>query len=43
MPVQELGIKSRSNITDCCKGRNKTAGKHPITGERLHWRYADTE
>lgn len=40
---KELGIKSRSNITDCCKGRNKTAGKHPITGERLHWRYADTE
>lgn len=40
---KELGIKSRSNITDCCKGRSKTAGKHPITGERLHWRYADTE
>lgn len=40
---KELGIKSRSNITGCCKGITKTAGKHPITGERLHWRYADTK
>lgn len=40
---KELGIKSSNNITDCCRGRNKSAGKHPITGERLHWRYADTK
>lgn len=32
-------IKSRSNITDCCLGKRKTAGKHPQTGEKLHWRY----
>ena len=27
-----------SNIGACFKGRQKTAGKHPITGERLHWK-----
>ena len=32
-------IKSRSNITDCCLGKRKSAGKHPETGEKLHWRY----
>lgn len=32
-------IKSRSNITDCCLGKRKSAGKHPETGEKLYWRY----
>ena len=32
-------IKSRSNITDSCLGKRKSAGKHPETGEKLHWRY----
>ena len=30
-----------SNITECCLGHRKSAGKHPITGEKLHWVYTD--
>lgn len=32
-------LKSRSNITACCLGKRKSAGKHPETGEKLHWCY----
>ena len=28
-------------IGQCCKGKCKTAGKHPDTGERLKWMYYD--
>lgn len=35
---KELGI-DRTYITTCCKGKQKSAGKHPITGEKLHWIY----
>ena len=28
-----------SNITVCCQGKNKSAGKHPATGEKLIWMY----
>lgn len=28
---------NRGSITSCIKGRLKSAGKHPITGERLTW------
>lgn len=31
----------RTCIFDCCTGNQKTSGKHPITGERLHWLYAE--
>lgn len=31
----------QSNISKCCNGRLKSAGKHPITGEKLTWRYLD--
>lgn len=34
------GLNSVSGIGQCCKGQRKTSGKHPITGEALHWRYA---
>ena len=36
-------IKSKSNIRECCdgSGRYKSAGKHPITGEKLKWEYVD--
>lgn len=36
-------IKSKSNIRECCNGsgRYKTAGKHPITGEKLKWEYVN--
>lgn len=30
-----------SQIIKCCKDTAKSAGKHPITGEPLHWKYAD--
>lgn len=28
---------NRGSITSCLKGRLKSAGKHPITGEKLTW------
>ena len=41
MEVQrKLGIP-HSNISDCCNGKYKSAGKHPVTGEKLHWRYVN--
>lgn len=30
-----------SQIIKCCKGVAKSAGKHPVTREPLHWRYID--
>ena len=27
----------QGTISKCCSGKRKTAGKHPITGEPLHW------
>lgn len=37
------GLKSHTGIQDCCKnngnGAHKSAGKHPETGEKLHWEY----
>jgi hypothetical protein len=32
----ELGINA-SYISACLAGTQKSAGKHPITGEKLHW------
>ena len=39
---QELHIRS-SDISRCCKKvrGHYSAGRHPITGERLHWLYAN--
>ena len=31
----------KNGINRCCLGSCKSAGKHPITGEKLHWIYAD--
>jgi hypothetical protein len=33
-----LGIDP-SGVIKCCKGKRKTCGKHPTTGEPLHWLY----
>lgn len=33
------GLKSSSDVIYCCKGKSKTAGKHPETKERLEWMY----
>lgn len=30
---------SSGDIARCCKGKRKTAGKHPITREKLKWKY----
>lgn len=32
-------LNIRSNIVNCCNGKIKSAGKHPETGEPLHWKY----
>ena len=32
-------LKSLTNITNCCRGKQKSAGKDPITKEKLHWMY----
>lgn len=37
---RKMGIKA-SSVTANCKGRRKSAGKHPTTGESLVWQYAD--
>ena len=29
----------RTSINNCVCGRSKTSGKHPMTGEKLHWMY----
>lgn len=29
----------QSSISNCCRGKLKSAGKHPETGEKLVWRY----
>ena len=31
----------KADIAKCCKGKLRHAGKHPVTGERLTWFYAD--
>ena len=37
------GLKTQTSILDYLHKRNgrKSAGKHPITGEKLHWQYAE--
>lgn len=32
---------NHGHIAQCCKGNRKSAGKHYITGEKLHWAYTD--
>lgn len=32
---------SRSNVNHCCRKEQKTAGRHPITGEKLEWMFYD--
>lgn len=33
---KQIGVDS-SDIRKCCKGLQKHAGRHPVTGEKLHW------
>ena len=40
--AQDASVKMRccrENIVTCCRGRLKSAGKHPITSEKLVWKY----
>ena len=37
------GLKGLTSIINQLKGRARSAGKHPITGEKLHWEYVDEE
>ena len=30
---------AHQNISKCCKGKYKSAGKHPVTNEKLIWEY----
>lgn len=34
-------LKSKSGVRECCVGIVKSAGKHPETGEKLHWEYVE--
>ena len=36
--VKKYGI-NESNIINCCKGKQKWAGNHPDTGEKMIWMY----
>lgn len=31
----------RGKISEVCRGKRKSAGKHPLTAEPLHWRYIE--
>jgi len=33
------GLKRVVSICDCCNGKRKYTGKHPVTGEKLTWKY----
>lgn len=35
------GLNSVSGIGQCCRGKQKTSGKHPETGEPLHWAFEE--
>lgn len=37
------GLKNSTPISRCCKGERKTAGKHPISGERLIWKFYEAK
>lgn len=32
---------AHQDISACCRGKSKSAGKHPVTGEKLVWRYTE--
>lgn len=37
----EYYLINSSSISACCRGKRKSAGKHPVTGEKLKWKYID--
>ena len=34
-----IGLTKSQPISWVCSGKRKSAGKHPVTGEKLHWMY----
>lgn len=39
--AERKGKISYTHICSCCKGKRKSAGKHPVTGEKLVWMYLE--
>lgn len=39
---KQTGVCSQ-NIAKACKGKYQSAGKHPATGEKLHWYYVEDQ
>lgn len=39
---RQIGVDS-SDIRKCCRGLKKHAGRHPVTGQELHWTYFNKE
>lgn len=39
LAAEWAGLKNSTPISRCCNGERKTAGKHPITKERLRWSF----
>ena len=39
---EKYGIHHQ-DISKCCKNKRKSAGKHPVTSEKLTWRYLNYE
>lgn len=42
--IKDANLKygiNKADISACCKGKLKSAGKHPITKEKMIWRYYD--
>ena len=37
--INKYDLSTCGQIAKCCKGKQKTAGKHPQTGEKLTWKY----
>jgi hypothetical protein len=37
--VERLLKIPNANISQCCRGIRKSAGKHPVTKEKLTWKY----
>ena len=37
------GLKLSCSIGQCCMGKARSAGKHPITKQALHWRYIEED
>ena len=35
------GLSTYNSISNCCRGINVYAGKHPVTHKKLRWRYCD--